>query len=67
MTVTSYHIFTDNKDEFVSTRKQAEEIYKYWRDVEGMNNIRLYKNTSDDTLDDEVEEEYIKGRGNYPW
>lgn len=67
MTVTSYHIFTDNRDEFVSTRKQAEEVYKSWRDDDGYTNIRLYKLTSDDELDDEVKEEYIKGRGNYPW
>jgi serine/threonine-protein kinase RIO1 len=67
MIITSYHVFADNVDEFVSTRKEAEEVYKCWRDEEGHNNIRIYKCTSDNTLDDEVEEEYIKGRGNFPW
>jgi len=64
----SWHLFGDNWDEWYNTRKESEEEYKQKvLDAEGSINIRLYKTISfeDDTL--EVEEEYVKGRGNYPW
>lgn len=65
--ITSYHVFADYKDEWTSTRKQAEEVYRQWRD-EGHNNIRIYKCISDtDYPQDETEEQYIKGRGDFPW
>lgn len=68
MIITSYHVFADNIDEWADTRKKAEEIYKEWRDIDGYNNIRIYKCISNtDYPDDEVEEEYIKGRGDFPW
>ena len=59
----SYHLFGDNWDEWHSTRKEADEAYRQ----SDAPNLRLYKTISfeDDTTD--TEEEYIKGRGNFPW
>jgi len=67
MLVKSYHVFTDYKDMFVNTRKEAEQIYKKWRDVDGYNNIRLYQDVSNTKSNDDIEEIYIKGRGSFPW
>ena len=63
--VTTYHVFTDQRDEFVKTRKEADAIYKNWRD-DGFVNIRLYKEQSDKD-GEEVEENYVKGCGEYPY
>lgn len=59
----SYHLFGDEWDEWYSTRKEADEAYKQ----SDAHNLRLYKTISfeDDTID--TEEEYIKGRGDFPW
>ena len=59
----SYHLFGDNWDEWYSTRKEADEAYRQ----SDAPNLRLYKTISfeDDTTD--TEEEYIKGRGDFPW
>lgn len=59
----SYHLFGDEWDEWYSTRKEADEAYKQ----SDAPNLRLYKTISfeDDTTD--TEEEYIKGRGDFPW
>lgn len=66
MLVTSYHAFTDEKDEYTATLEQAKSIINEWRD-EGYVNLRIYELTSDDTLDDEVNEDCIFSEGNYPW
>lgn len=59
----SYHLFGNGWDEWYSTRKEAEIAYKQCED----GNLRLYKTTSyeDDTTD--TDEEYIRGRGSFPW
>lgn len=58
----SYHLFGDNWDEWYETRKEAEKAYK----ASSAHNLRLYRNMSYEG-DYEVEETYIKGRGNFPW
>ena len=64
--IVSYHLFGDEWDEWYTTRKQAEQEYKT-RAMQDKNvNLRLYKDWSyEDGM--EVEEEYIKGRGSFPW
>lgn len=37
-----WHIFTDGKDEYVSTIKEAKTIWNEWK-KDGYTNIRLYK------------------------
>ena len=62
-----WHLFGDNWDEYYNTRKEAEVAYKQnVVDNEGQINLRLYKEIS---LEDEqeVDEQYIKGRGGFPW
>lgn len=63
MKYVSYHLFGDNWDEWYNTRKEADEAYRQ----SDAPNLRLYKTISfeDDTTD--TEEEYIKGRGDFPW
>ena len=64
--IISWHLFGDQWDEWYNTRKEAEQAYKL-RVLEDKNvNLRLYKDWSYKD-DQEVEEDYIKGRGNYPW
>lgn len=62
--VTTYHVFTDNTDEYCDTLKQAKTIYKDWRE-NGYDNIRLYKEKMQ--FDgDIVEEILIACRGQWP-
>ena len=57
-----YHVFTDNKDEYPSTLKEANKIYQYFK--EAYRCARLYKLVY---IDGEMDtEEYIKGFGDYP-
>lgn len=60
--IISYHLFGDCWDEWYNTRKEADKAYK----ESDAPNLRLYKDISDEN-GDEVEEEYIKGRGDFPW
>ena len=60
--IKSYHLFGDCWDEWFTTRKEAEKAYKECDDA----NLRLYKDVSYEN-GYEVEEEYIKGRGDFPW
>ena len=63
----SYHVFTDNKDDFVKTLKEANDIWRKWK-KDGAKNIRIYKQTSDIPDEgDDVEEEYIRGIGDFPY
>ena len=59
----SYHLFGVYWDVWYSARKEADEAYRQ----SDAPNLRLYKTISfeDDTTD--TEEEYIKGRGDFPW
>lgn len=67
-TYTSYHLFGDEWDEWYSTRKEANEAYKKAvHEANGYINLRLYKTISSDDDSTETEEEYIKGRGDFPW
>ena len=58
----SYHLFGDGWDEYFSVRKEAEQAYR----ESDAPNLRLYKEWSFEG-DEEVQEEYIKGRGDFPW
>lgn len=63
----SWHLFGDGWDEWYNTRKQAEEVYREnVKLAEGRINIRLYKTISFEN-EQECEEEYVKGRGDFPW
>ena len=59
----SYHLFGDEWDEWYSTRKEADEAYKNSDAL----NLRLYKTISYEDNTTDTEEEYIKGRGEFPW
>ena len=65
-----WHIFTDNKDEYVQTLKEADEIWKFWKS-DGERNIRIYKLTKPDSIEfddncDPWDEEYYRGIGEWP-
>lgn len=63
----SWHLFGDGWDEWYNTRKEAEQAYREAvQEADGNINIRLYKEISFEN-EQEVEEEYIKGRGYFPW
>lgn len=62
----SWHLFGDGWDEWYNTRKEAEAEYKRQvADSDGNINLRLYKDVSYED-DQEVEEQYVKGRGSFP-
>lgn len=65
--IVCWHLFGDEWDEWYNTRKEAEEAYRQAvKEADGNINIRLYKTiSSEDEL--ETEEEYVRGRGNFPW
>lgn len=66
--IISWHIFTDHKDEYPRTLKEANDIWKEWRKG-GVQNIRLYRLVSNDTndTDDIVEEDCIRSIGGFPY
>lgn len=39
-----WHVFTDGRDEWVKTLREAKEIVKVWK-AEGFTDIRIYKET----------------------
>lgn len=57
----SWHLFGDGWDEYYPTRKEAEKAYSQ----SDCPNLRLYKEISYD--DDAPDEQYIRGRGDFPW
>lgn len=66
--IISYHVFTDGVDEYPGTLKKANEIFRKWK-ADGAQNIRIYKLTSEDTLDidDVPEEEHVRSIGDFPF
>lgn len=66
MKVKTYHVFTDERDEWVNTLKQAKLIVNEWKE-EGYINFRIYEETSEYNIDDEVQEDCIYSEGNFPW
>ena len=44
-----YHCFTNERDEYVLTLKEAKAILKVWR-KEGFSNYRVYKDTECDGI-----------------
>lgn len=66
MTITSYHAFTDELDEYVATLEEAHKVIEEWK-KDGYENLRIYQLTSEYGQDDEVEEIYMYGEGDYPW
>lgn len=55
-----YHIFTDNKDSYSDTLKEAKKQYQQWK-KEGYTNLRIYR-----LYADSEEEDYVKGEGCFP-
>jgi len=66
MIVTTYHAFTDNCDEWFSTKAEAIEQCDEWY-AEGFSNLRVYEERSDDQLDDEVDEDCVYAVGDFPY
>ena len=59
-----YHVFTDHKDEYVSTLIEAREIIKKWK-KEGYGSWRIY-GVWDASTEESEREEYIDGHGHFP-
>ena len=57
-----YHIFTDGRDEYTESKKEALKIYKAW--CKEYDNVRLW------TMEDDGEEltdlNWVKGQGEFP-
>lgn len=60
----TYHIFTDGKDEYLDTLKEAFQLWRAWRKY-GADNIRLYKLIYDD--EEFYDEDCIKAIGQWPY
>ncbi|HYG84618.1 MAG TPA: hypothetical protein VD907_07130 [Verrucomicrobiae bacterium] len=66
MIVTTYHAFTDCRDDWFDTEAEAKQAIKQWRS-EGYTNLRIYQEQSDDQLDDLVDETCIFSEGDFPY
>lgn len=62
----AYHAFTDGKDEYLSTRKEAMEVIRKWR-TNGEVNLRVYKIIDIEGSDEHVTETLIYSKGEFPY
>ena len=61
-----YHVFTDSRDEWVKTLKEAHSIIKKWK-KEGYYDFRIYKETRWDEFEGLfMDEDCIYTVGNFP-
>jgi len=58
-----YHTFTDNKNVYVKSRKEANQVVLQWK-KEGFKNIRIYKEV---VINDENDEVLVYAKGDFPW
>ena len=59
-----YHIFSDNRDEWIRDRTEADELYDYWLSEYG--STRLYSceyNEAEDIYDDI---DCLRSNGDFP-
>lgn len=63
--VTTYHAFTDERDEWFNTIEEAEACIAEWR-KEGYTNLRIYVEESEPD-GDTVNENYLWGEGDFPY
>lgn len=59
-----WHVFADNLDEFHETQAEGEKAYD--RLIEEHASVRLYFEVVDQD-GDTIEEDHIKGQGDFPW
>lgn len=64
-TITTYHVFADNWDDWFTTLAEAEKAYNELCTDEYAN-VRLYEDTSE-VDGDTVEENYLLGQGDWPY
>jgi len=58
-----YHTFTDNKNVYVKSRKEANKVVLQWK-KEGFKNIRIYKEV---VINEENDEVLVYAKGDFPW
>lgn len=62
-TVTQYHVFTHNRDEWFDDLPEAKKLYGEWAEEYG--SARLYQETY---IDGELDnEDCLEATGDYPW
>jgi len=59
-----YHVFTDNKDEYVKTLKEARNIIKIWK-AKGFENLRIYREEFDE--EECIDENCVYSFGEWPY
>ena len=64
MTVTTYHVFADNFDDWFDTLEAARAAYNEL--CTEYTNVRLYEDISE-VDGDTVEENYLDGQGEFPY
>lgn len=66
-TVTCYHVFMDNRDDWTDTLEQAQDIVTAWKDECGADiSWRIYIEESE-VDGDMINEDYLEGEGDFPW
>jgi hypothetical protein len=64
MTITTYHVFSDGRDEFLSDYAEAVRLFETWAAEHG--NVRLYQDDSDED-GETVDENCLRAVGDFPY
>lgn len=64
-TITTYHAFTDERDDWFNSLDEAEKCVNEWR-KEGFQNLRIYVEESEPG-GDMVNEDCVYSEGGFPW
>lgn len=64
MTYKTYHVFTNELDEWFDDKKDAVELYNEWKKEYGT--ARLYEEIREKSSDEVIDENCIKSFGEWP-
>lgn len=65
MTYKTYHIFTNNNDEWLENKKEAIQLFNDWKKENGC--ARLYEEIREKNSGEMIDENCIKSFGEYPF
>jgi hypothetical protein len=62
-----YHVFADGVDDFYLESERDRAFRRYDELTKTHANVRLYWEIEDEETGETIEEDYIKGQGEFPW
>lgn len=65
-TITTWHVFGDNWDDWFETIEKARKCYDDYAKENPLANLRMYEEVSE-VDGDMVTEDYVIGQNDFPW